>query len=707
MKTGELAVPRDVNVVLLALDTPGAQSEHVAAWTQVASVLEVWAGAEGSGSGQVNVVAPLAGMRRVLSVLVGGSARAWAQRLTSDSKFMTRSAHADMIVAMDSAAVAALTRLGGDHVIVQANGWPVGAPERSLSALEVVAAWDAQLAAIDTELRSHTTRDARWEAVQPLLAHLDTTDISHIPSALAPWPATLSLAEAAIRRLPPQLVADLVSQWSQAYSASAPSWIRAALRAWQLVLAYPTLNEPTEAEADEAFVDLMAQVDQATADGQPELGLALLAPAVALRFHRSRHSNVTKSPLTDQTRTFLAPLTDAPAWQHLTDDSSPRPGTRSTRRPAGQARGPARVLVLPGAHGEFHRDVIAALGGFAAVTVADTVKHTEFSRQRPATVDFLLIRALRQGRVDLAAGTIDGQEPQTPALQTHLRRLAKLESQMKRHDVIFADWADAATMWASQLCPKGVRLVVRVHSLDLLDAWLHLIDWRGVHTLLATTPAMVSLTDDLTAGRPKHKTPQLVGPYRPDFATWPGDKPADASHTLGMVGWGRRVKRVDFALDLLDRDPSRNLILIGPGFGTSTDASIEEYAGVANQRIADLGDRVEVVGQTEDVAGHLRRVGFILSASNREGWHLGLMEGAAAGAVPVVRDWSLLTSHGGARLQFPDEWVIEDVAQADERIRAVQASGWSEASRRSREQVLRLVDAEAVRERTIHLVLRK
>jgi glycosyltransferase involved in cell wall biosynthesis len=64
----------------------------------------------------------------------------------------------------------------------------------------------------------------------------------------------------------------------------------------------------------------------------------------------------------------------------------------------------------------------------------------------------------------------------------------------------------------------------------------------------------------------------------------------------------------------------------------------------------------------------LPRIGTILSASVRESFHQGVAEGAASGAVPVVRNWPLFAAYGGARAVFPESWVVDDVDAAVRRI---------------------------------------
>ena len=75
---------------------------------------------------------------------------------------------------------------------------------------------------------------------------------------------------------------------------------------------------------------------------------------------------------------------------------------------------------------------------------------------------------------------------------------------------------------------------------------------------------------------------------------------------------------------------------------------------------------VEVLGHTDDVPGALQGIGTVLSASARESFHIGFVEGVASGAVPVVRDWPFFP--GATRQLFPADWTVDSVEQAAARV---------------------------------------
>jgi glycosyltransferase involved in cell wall biosynthesis len=153
-------------------------------------------------------------------------------------------------------------------------------------------------------------------------------------------------------------------------------------------------------------------------------------------------------------------------------------------------------------------------------------------------------------------------------------------------------------------------------------------------------------------------------------------KAPDARFNLGLLGASKMVKDPRWAIDVLRRlrehDQRYRLLLIGGKFQDPSPAT-HEYAEALRQEEAELAEAgaLERIKYTEDVPGVLEQVGVIMSTSFRESFHIGLVEGAASGAVPVVRDWPFFP--GAPRQLFPAEWVVDSPERAAERILAVTA----------------------------------
>jgi hypothetical protein len=119
------------------------------------------------------------------------------------------------------------------------------------------------------------------------------------------------------------------------------------------------------------------------------------------------------------------------------------------------------------------------------------------------------------------------------------------------------------------------------------------------------------------------------------------------------------------------------------------------YRDELERRLTTLGDAVQRPGHIDDVADELRRIGVIVSSSRREGTHEGLLQGAASGAFPIVRNWPYVRRWGGAATIVPEAWVDDTAAQAAERLLAT--PDVSEAATTTAEWVVKNYDWSVVR----------
>ena len=82
-----------------------------------------------------------------------------------------------------------------------------------------------------------------------------------------------------------------------------------------------------------------------------------------------------------------------------------------------------------------------------------------------------------------------------------------------------------------------------------------------------------------------------------------------------------------------------------------------------------------------DVAAWLRRVGFVLSPSDDESFHVAPAEGMASRAVPVLRHWP------GAETIYDKRWIHADPPAMADAIRALgDAQAWRKAGAVARGQ---------------------
>ena len=431
-------------------------------------------------------------------------------------------------------------------------------------------------------------------------------------------------------------------------------------------------------EGDPGLVEAVAGVvdaaDRALEGGDLDLAVDRATLALRLLFHRELHADALSSPLVEDPDTFLASWRASRVGALLASPTPQTPRLERVREGARRHTGTRpRVVVAPGTFPQFSPPVVAALEEVADVTVLPLNARPELrwlGTSRP-----LVDRRLRQ------------------AVGAPLPQDLVLREELEAADALFVDWADRGALETVMTAPAGLPVTVRIHSMDALSPWLHLIDWSRVGDLVLVSPHLRALVERLLGERLAstrvHVVPNVLQPER-----LPTHKTEGHRRRLLMVGWGQRVKDPLFALEVLAAlradDPTWRLTLVGADFLLNPVESTLAYAREFWARLVreDVRDAVELVAYTDDLAPHLAAAGFVLSTSRRESFGLGLVEGAASGAVPVVRDWPVFASLGGARSLFPGDWVVGTVEEAVARIRDLaEEPAWSQASAAARQVV--------------------
>lgn len=433
----------------------------------------------------------------------------------------------------------------------------------------------------------------------------------------------------------------------------------------------------TDADVVAVARGVFAAADGALEAGDDARAAELAALALDLLFHRELHSDALASPLVDDTARYLAPLRESAVGQLLTTPSG------APRLPGAARGGVTAVGVCPGPFGSFYRpvaDELAAVPG-ATVTVRD------LRAALPGLSNLGMQASFVRSRLDHARGRpVAGYD--------------KAVELLTADDVLFVDWADKGALLASLLAPPTTRLVLRVHSVDLLRPWLHLVDWSRVAALICVSETMAGFARDLLGDRlaqvELRVLPPLVDPQRFDTA-----KTAGAGKTICMVGWAQRVKDPLWALEVFARlvadDDQWRLLLIGADFPARLPASGVRHAAEFRQRAMadDIRERISYVGFTHDLPAHLAGAGWVLCASRREAFPVGLAECLLSGAAPVIRDWPMMAGRGGARALYPSSWVVGTVDEAVQRFRSVSAAGAvATEGPQARETAERLLDPD-------------
>ncbi|WP_230686418.1 glycosyltransferase family protein [Catellatospora vulcania] len=437
----------------------------------------------------------------------------------------------------------------------------------------------------------------------------------------------------------------------------------------------------------------LALADALYAQGNHRAAVASLQTAQRQLFDRRLHFDRLTSPLTQDPTGFLSAWHASPAARAL---SAPR-GRRGPAAPLPTDR-PVRLLIATyGNHG-FLNPIRRHFEQLSNVEVRFLDPGEDGGTQVP-----MLNNSRAMMEHALAGGSPFGDEV-----------AAWLEPHVSWADVVFVDWLAALTVLFTLVDPGKTRIIARLHSFEAFAVWPHLADYSRIDDLVFVSDFLrdltVAVTPALTAGG---TTPHVVSNAM-DLRSFQGDKDADARFTLGLVGIKAVAKDPRWAVEVLRHlrahDERYRLFFYGHELNADASPDARRYWDGFLADIADLEPSGAVVrrGQTADMPAALREVGVILSTSVRESFHCALVEGAASGAVPVVRDWPFFAGGpSSARTLFPADWMADTPEEAAKRILALTADEqtWREAGAAAAAHAIATWDWEVVKHQFEQLVL--
>ena len=489
-------------------------------------------------------------------------------------------------------------------------------------------------------------------------AYLDRGDVPRAESSVR------ALLEGAAR---PRMTADLLYDVaSTTISRGQESSLLADAVAGQLRLADRHLARGRSAAAGESF-----------------------ARTVRLAFDRNLHFDNTTSPLARDPEGFVAPLRESAL-------------ARALRAPRGRVTSTASVTSRP-VSGATRRVLLATRGN---ANFLGEIRHILEAHPdvEPRFVDFAADKRFSRGIENIA---LVADEILTGGRGMAERAEAVLRPYLDQTEILFVDWCSRLAVLVGLVDPRDTRVIVRLHSYEAFTQWPHLLDFSRIDDLVFVSEHLRDFACDAVPGLTEADAPRLhVLPVTKHLTDYARPKADDSRFNLALVGWGSVAKDPLWAIEVLRRlrahDERFRLHLVGGDFAGETSAAASRYAEQLRQRLAELEPAgvVRRLGQTDDVPATLTDVGVILSSSVRESFHAALVEGAASGAVPVVRDWPFFAGRPtSARTLFPSDWVVDTPDQAARRILDLTAdpATWRAAGAAASDHALATWDLEVTR----------
>src|ERR1700729_4343551 len=257
-------------------------------------------------------------------------------------------------------------------------------------------------------------------------------------------------------------------------------------------------------------------------------------------------------------------------------------------------------------------------------------------------------------------------------------------------DVVICEWCGPNAVWYSRHKRRDTRLIVHLHRFELGSPYPGQVKAGAVNQGICVSKHYARLCRE-RIGWPAEKG--AVIPNALDITQLDRPKLDGARFHLGMVGIVPARKRLDLALDVLEelrREDDRYMLYIKSGMPWEhwwvwqIPAEREHYSAALRrvQRSPLLRDAVVFDDAGPDVAAWLRRVGYVLSTSDDESFHVGPAEGMASRAVPVIRHWP------GADTIYDRRWIGETTADLVAHVVALDSDeAWRAAGQTAHEQV--------------------
>ncbi|MEN2751835.1 glycosyltransferase [Psychrobacter sp. FBL11] len=258
---------------------------------------------------------------------------------------------------------------------------------------------------------------------------------------------------------------------------------------------------------------------------------------------------------------------------------------------------------------------------------------------------------------------------------------------LEQADVIFCEWCLGNLKWYSHHKMPHQRLIGRFHAQEVRVPYMGEANWNAIDHIGFVSEHIRKQALDTFEGFPIEKT-SVIPNYLDINKFTPKQKTGEARYTLGMIGVAPQSKRLDRALDLLEslleKDNRYRLRVKGKNpldynWLLQREDELAYYQQVFKRINSNPKLRYKVIFDPpgDDVNEWFTMVGFILSPSDFESFHMAIGEGILTGAVPIIWDWEGAAEIWGKDFVYNNkEDMMEGISNSTQKAK-LNASFWS------------------------------
>lgn len=238
---------------------------------------------------------------------------------------------------------------------------------------------------------------------------------------------------------------------------------------------------------------------------------------------------------------------------------------------------------------------------------------------------------------------------------------------LRQADVIFCEWCLGNLSWYSKNKEPHQRLVARFHLQERELPYVAEANWDNIDHI-GYVSEFIRREGQEAFGFPYEKT-SVIPNLLDEMKFTPNKKVGDARYTLGIIGVAPARKRLDLAIDLLEElveiDNRYCLRVKGKhpldyAWLLKREEELTYYRQIFERINSNPKLRHKVIFDPpgDDINEWFTMVGFILSPSDFESFHMAIGEGMLTGAIPVIWNWD------GAAEIWGEEWIVKSISEA-------------------------------------------
>ena len=232
-------------------------------------------------------------------------------------------------------------------------------------------------------------------------------------------------------------------------------------------------------------------------------------------------------------------------------------------------------------------------------------------------------------------------------------------------DIIFCEWGLGNTVWYSQNKKEDQKLFVRMHQQERKTIYPEKFKIENIDKVIAISPYIYEEFHRVCK-IPREKMVIIHNAVDTDKFNLPKSVgKEELKFNLGICGILPSMKRLDRALDILEKlwnKDKRYTLYVKSKLPKdlpwimNREEEKNYYDSVFDRiKNAPWGKNVIFDEHGNDMEQWFRKIGYILSTSDYESFHLAPMEGMAAGSIPLVLHWP------GAETIYPKEYLFDSI----------------------------------------------